>query len=121
MKYQKTSGNGIKLVAVVPEEEGSIPFIRKCVENGVRVTLAHHNGSPGEIKRAVDAGAPVSNHLGNGCANMIHRHNNPLWPQLAEERLTPSIIADGCHLTDEEGEMLLHKTIVAGEVVYSKD
>lgn len=102
MEYQRASGQGIRLVAVAPEEEGAIPFIRRCVENGVRVTLAHHNGSAEEIKKAVDAGASVSNHLGNGCANMIHRHNNPLWPQLAEDRLIPSIIADGYHLTEEE-------------------
>ncbi|MGM0532371.1 MAG: N-acetylglucosamine-6-phosphate deacetylase [Bacteroidota bacterium] len=102
MEYQNAAKDGIKLVAVAPEVEGAIPFIRKSVESGVEVTLAHHNGSAGEIKEAANAGASVSNHLGNGCANMIHRHNNPLWPQLAEDRLTPSIIADGSHLTPEE-------------------
>jgi len=101
-EYQQAAGNGIKLVAVAPEVEGAIPFIRKCVESGVEVTLAHHNGSAEEIKAAVDAGASMSNHLGNGCANMINRHHNPLWPQLADDRLTPSIIADGYHLTREE-------------------
>ncbi len=102
MEYQNAANNGIKLVAVAPEVEGAIPFIRRCVDNDIKVTLAHHNGSAEEIKEAADAGASVSNHLGNGCANMIHRHNNPLWPQLAEDRLTPSIIADGSHLTPEE-------------------
>jgi len=33
---------------------------------------------------------------------MIHRHNNPLWPQLAEDRLTAGIIVDGFHLTKAE-------------------
>jgi len=33
---------------------------------------------------------------------MIHRHNNPLWPQLANDLLIPTIIADGHHLTPEE-------------------
>ncbi|MCF8336043.1 MAG: N-acetylglucosamine-6-phosphate deacetylase [Bacteroidales bacterium] len=102
MEYQQAADNGIKLVAVAPEVEGAIPFVRRCVESGVEVTLAHHNGSAEEIKEAVDAGASMSNHLGNGCANMIHRHNNPLWPQMADDRLTPSIIADGYHLTREE-------------------
>jgi hypothetical protein len=40
-----------------------------------------------ETDRAVDAGTSTSNHLGNGCANLINRHNNPLWPQLAENVL----------------------------------
>jgi len=50
----------------------------------------------------VEAGASVSTHLGNGCANYIHRHDNPLWPQLAEDRLLASIIVDGYHLRKEE-------------------
>ncbi|HZJ18810.1 MAG TPA: amidohydrolase family protein, partial [Pricia sp.] len=51
---------------------------------------------------AVEAGAKLSTHLGNGCANEINRHNNPLWPQLSNDALTISIIADGFHLTREE-------------------
>jgi N-acetylglucosamine-6-phosphate deacetylase len=68
----------------------------------VVVSLGHHNGSSEEIKEAADAGASMSTHLGNGCANMINRHDNPLWPQLAEGRLTATIIADGFHLNKEE-------------------
>jgi N-acetylglucosamine-6-phosphate deacetylase len=33
---------------------------------------------------------------------MINRHNNPLWPQLAEDRLSVSLIGDGYHLNREE-------------------
>ena len=44
----------------------------------------------------------MATHLGNGCANEINRHYNPLWPQLADDRITPSLIADGFHLTREE-------------------
>lgn len=101
-EYQQAANDGIKLITVAPEVEGSIPFIRDCIENNVIVSLAHHNGSAEEITRAVDAGASFSTHLGNGCANLIDRHLNPLWPQLAEDRLSVSIIADGFHLTKEE-------------------
>ncbi len=100
--YQNASGNRIKLITVAPEMEGAIPFIRKCVNSGVVVSLGHHNGSAEIIRQAVDAGATMSTHLGNGCANMIDRHNNPLWPQLADDRITPTIIADGFHLNKEE-------------------
>ncbi len=102
MAYQKAARGAIKLITVAPEIEGAIPFIRKCADMGVIVSLGHHNGSSEEIRMAVDAGASMSTHLGNGCANLIDRHNNPLWPQLAEDRLTPTIIADGFHLTQEE-------------------
>ena len=81
---------------------GAISFIRKCSETGVIVSLGHHNGSTEIIKQAVDAGASMSTHLGNGCANMINRHDNPLCPQLANDRITASIIADVFHLSTEE-------------------
>jgi N-acetylglucosamine-6-phosphate deacetylase len=45
----------------------------------------------------------VSTHLGNGSAGMIPRHVNVLWPQLADDRLTATLIADGHHLP---GDML---------------
>jgi len=102
LELQKAARNKIVLVTVAPETEGAIAFIRKCAESGVVVSLGHHNGTAEKIKEAVDAGASLSTHLGNGCANMINRHLNPLWPQLADDRLAISIIADGYHLTREE-------------------
>jgi len=99
---QEASHNRIKLITVAPEMEGAIPFIRNSTASGVRVSLGHHNGSSDQIKKAADAGASLSTHLGNGCANMINRHNNPLWPQLAEKRLSVTLIADGFHLNQDE-------------------
>jgi len=101
-ELQKAAHNRISLITVAPESEGAIPFIKKCTEAGVAVALGHHNGSSEIIKQAADAGATLSTHLGNGCANMINRHDNPLWPQLAEDRLTASIIADGYHLNMDQ-------------------
>ena len=101
-ELQSVAHNGIRLITLAPETDGAIPFIKKCVEKGVIVSLGHHNGSGGIIKQAVDAGASLSTHLGNGCANMINRWDNPLWPQLAEDRLSASIISDGFHLPKEE-------------------
>jgi N-acetylglucosamine-6-phosphate deacetylase len=101
-EYQEAAGGGIKLVTVAPEMEGSISFIQSAVEDGLVVSLGHHNASADVITMAADAGASISTHLGNGCANMINRHHNPLWPQLSEDRLAISLIVDGHHLTREE-------------------
>lgn len=99
---QKAAEGGIKLITVAPEIKGAIPFVKKCVESGLIVSLGHHNGTAEQIKAAADAGATMATHLGNGCANEINRHYNPLWPQLSDDRITPSIIADGFHLTRDE-------------------
>lgn len=101
-EIQKAANNGIILLTMAPELEGAIPFIKKCVASGVTVSLGHHNGSANDVQLAVEAGAKMATHLGNGCANEINRHNNPLWPQLSNDAITASIIVDGFHLRREE-------------------
>lgn len=101
-EIQKAANNGIILITLAPELDGAIPFIRKCVASGVVVSLGHHNGSAADVQRAVDTGAKMATHLGNGCANEINRHYNPIWPQLSNDKITPSLIADGFHLTKEQ-------------------
>ncbi len=97
-----TAASGkILLVSLAPELPGAIDFIRYCQQKSISTALAHHNASTQIIKQAVAAGARLSTHLGNGMANTIARHDNPLWPQLAEENLSISIIVDGFHLTPE--------------------
>lgn len=121
-ELQKASHNKIKLITLAPEREGAIAFIRKCTGTGVIVSLGHHNGSAESIKQAIDAGASMSTHLGNGCANMINRWNNPLWPQLSDDRLSASIIVDGFHLPLEEVKSFykikgVQKTILVSDAV----
>lgn len=91
----------VLLVTLAPEVDGAFEFIKKCRAKGIVVSLGHHNGSAADIKKAIDNGAGLATHLGNGCANHVHRHQNPIWPQLADNRLMISIIADGFHLPPE--------------------
>lgn len=103
-QYIDAANNKILQVTLAPEVEGAIPFIEKCVSNGILVALGHHNGSAKDIKRATDAGATLCTHLGNGCARNIDRAFNPLWAQLAEGRLNVQLICDGFHLEPEQVE-----------------
>ncbi len=100
--YQKAAGGRIIQVTIAPELEGVMEFIKLCTHEGIVVAMGHTNASAEQIRNAVENGVRLSTHLGNGCANLIHRHNNPIWPQLANDQLTPSIIADGLHLFPEE-------------------
>jgi N-acetylglucosamine-6-phosphate deacetylase len=101
-QYQEAADGNIIQVTVGPEAEGCIDFIKQCTKSNVKVAIGHTNASADQINRAVEHGARLSTHLGNGCANLIDRHRNPLWPQLANDLLTPTIIADGHHLQPEE-------------------
>jgi len=97
-EFMKAADGHIAYVTIAPELDGAIPFIKGMMKRGVKVSLGHHNASPDIIERAVQAGAELSTHLGNGIAGMIDRYNNPLWPQLDQYRLYASLIADLEHL-----------------------
>ncbi len=102
MELYQASGKNILQVTLAPEAEGAADFIAKCRENNIVVGLGHHNGSMKDVAAAIDNGAKIATHFGNGCANSINRHLNPLWPQLSDDRLMLSIIGDGFHLLPEE-------------------
>jgi N-acetylglucosamine-6-phosphate deacetylase len=51
---------------------------------------------------------------------MIHRHNNPLWAQLDNDLLTPSLIADGHHLLPEEIRVF-HKVKGSDNIILTSD
>ncbi len=121
LELNKAAGNKILEVTIAPETEGAMDFISRCKGAGIIVGLGHHNADAGTIAEAIDRGASIATHLGNGCANMINRHLNPLWPQLADDRLMISIIGDGFHLNPEEIKVFYkvkgpEKTIITSDV-----
>lgn len=97
-EWQAASKGLIRLITVAPERPGALEFIRKVTSEGVIVSLGHHAAEPEIIARAVEAGASLCTHLGNGSHANIPRLNNYIWEQLANDNLTASIIADGYHL-----------------------
>lgn len=99
-RLQDAAGGRIRLLTLAPEHEGAIPFIEKATAAGIVIAIGHTAATPDIICRAVDAGAKMSTHLGNGSHAMLPRHENYLLAQLAEDRLIASCISDGHHLPD---------------------
>ena len=85
-------------VTVSPHWPGAPEQIARIVASGVRVAVGHTHATPEQILAAVDAGATLSTHLGNGIFATLPRHPNPIWTQLADHRLTAGFIGDGHHL-----------------------
>lgn len=96
--WQEAAGGRIQILTLSPEYDEAPAFIAKAVASGVLVAIGHTNATSEQIRAAVEAGARMSTHLGNGAHPQIRRHPNYIWDQLAEDRLTASIIADGHHL-----------------------
>ena len=99
-RWQQVSGNLVRIVTVAPEVPNAINVVKQIVKSGVHISIGHTAATPAEIAASIDAGATLGTHLGNGCAALIPRHHNVFWPQLADDRLTCSVIADGWHVPE---------------------
>jgi N-acetylglucosamine-6-phosphate deacetylase len=97
-RLQDAAGGRIKLVTVSPEYDAAPQLIRQIAKTGVLVAIGHTKATSDQIAAAVDAGARMSTHLGNGAHPQIRRHPNYIWDQLADDRLVASLITDGHHL-----------------------
>jgi N-acetylglucosamine-6-phosphate deacetylase len=109
-RWQEASGGMVGLVTLSPHFPASAEYIRALVERGVHVSLGHTHATHEEIKNAVEAGASLSTHLGNGIALKLDRHPNPIWSQLADDRLSACFIADGHHLPAEALKAMMRAT-----------
>jgi N-acetylglucosamine-6-phosphate deacetylase len=98
LRRQEAADGQIALVTLAPEIPGALRLIEHLAASGIRAAIGHTAGSPEQIRAAVKAGATLSTHLGNGCANLLPRHPNFLWEQLAADELLASLIVDGHHL-----------------------
>lgn len=98
--WQEAARGMIRLVTLAPERPGALELIRRAAEAGLRLAIGHTGAAPAVIAEAVQAGASLSTHLGNGSHGLIPRLKNYIWEQLACDELQASIITDGFHLPD---------------------
>jgi N-acetylglucosamine-6-phosphate deacetylase len=106
-RWQAACGGLVGLLTVSPHWPEAPAFIAAVTGQGVHVSLGHTGAMPAEIAAAVEAGARLSTHLGNGAAALLPRHPNFIWTQLAEDRLTATFIADGHHLPADTFRVML--------------
>ncbi|QDU97750.1 N-acetylglucosamine-6-phosphate deacetylase [Lignipirellula cremea] len=106
-RLQEAAQGEIRLLTLSPEYDNAPDFIRQATATGVRIAIGHTGANSEQIRAAVDAGATLSTHLGNGSHGIIRRHPNYIWDQLAEDRLVASLIVDGHHLPREVVQSLV--------------
>jgi N-acetylglucosamine-6-phosphate deacetylase len=97
-RWQEAAAGAIRLVTLAPERTGAVPFMSAAVASGVRIALGHTNASDSQISAAIQSGATLCTHLGNGCPVEMHRHDNIIQRLLARDELTACFIPDGIHL-----------------------
>ena len=118
-RWQSACGCLVGMVTMSPHYANSAEYVAGLVARGVHVAIGHTAASPEQIRSVVDAGARLSTHLGNGIARQLPRHPNALWTQMAEERLTATLIADGHHLPAETLKVIVRAKGVPRSILVS--
>lgn len=97
-RWQEAADGLVKLVTVSPEWPDMPAYVNEIVRHGVVASIGHTKASSEQIQAVVDAGARMSTHLGNAAHPSLHKTQNYIWDQLANDRLTASFVVDGIHL-----------------------
>ncbi|MGX1786030.1 N-acetylglucosamine-6-phosphate deacetylase [Bosea sp. NPDC055332] len=88
----------ILMVTLAAESEGAVALTKTLADAGKIVAIGHSAADFDQVSAAADAGLSLSTHLGNGLPQTLHKLANPIFAQLAEDRLMAGFIADGIHV-----------------------
>lgn len=97
-RWQTACDGLVGMVTLSPHWPDSTRYIAQVAGHGAHVAIGHTHASPEQVTAAIDAGATLGTHLGNGAHAVLPRHPNYIWTQLADDRLSAGFIADGHHL-----------------------
>ncbi len=100
MKYLLEAADGLtKIVTLSPEVDNGFNLTKMLAGNNIVVSAGHCNSTIEELKGAIDAGLSLFTHLGNGCPQSLHRHDNIIQRALfLRDKLKFCFIADGIHI-----------------------
>lgn len=97
-KWKELSDGLVNKIAIAPEREGSVEFIKEAKKMGVYVALGHSDANYDEAYRAVMAGANIFVHLYNGMSGLHHRNPGMVGTAMSTKETFAEIIADGHHV-----------------------
>lgn len=105
--WQKLAHGLIKKIAIAPERDHVIPFIRALDKEGVTVALGHSDASFEQAKAAVEAGADVFVHTYNGMSGLNHRKPGMAGAAMSLKEVYAELICDGHHVHPQAAEILI--------------
>ena len=106
-KWQKLSGNRIKIVTIAPEGEGALDFIGYLKQEGIIASLGHSDATYEETLKAIEAGARHGTHLFNAMRGISQRDPGIAGALLSDQRITVELIIDRIHLHNDIVKMVL--------------
>ncbi|MDQ2832585.1 MAG: amidohydrolase family protein [Acidobacteriota bacterium] len=118
-RWQDASAGLVGMITLSPHFAEAEEYIAAVTKRGVVVALGHTDATSEEIRKAVNAGARLSTHLGNGIGATLPRHPNVVWTQLADDRLSATMIADGHHLPPDTLKVMVRAKGVSRSILVS--
>lgn len=97
-RLQEAANGQIKLVTLAPEIPGVMNMIAPLSKQGICVAIGHSAADYATLQQALDLGARMSTHLGNGTAPLLAKSDNTILSQLSIDGLSAGFIADDYHL-----------------------
>ncbi len=104
--WKKLSDNLVNKIAIAPERENSIDFIKKANAMGVKVALGHSDASYDRAKEAVEAGANIFVHVYNGMSPLHHRNPGMVGAAMDTDSYG-ELICDGHHVNPRAAKILM--------------
>ncbi len=96
-EWKKLSGNLVNKIAIAPERENSLEFIKDATKDGVNIALGHSNATYEEAIKAVKYGANIFVHTYNGMSPLHHRNPGMVGAALTSDAYC-EVICDGHHV-----------------------
>jgi len=96
-RLNKASGGMVKLVAIAPEVDGAMEFIR-VKKDEVVLSIAHTASDYDTAKEALNNGASHMTHLYNAMNPFTHRAPGPIGAAAENPTCEAELICDGVHI-----------------------
>jgi len=98
-KYNKASGNNIKIVSLAPEVEGANELIAHLSKNGIVASAGHTDAGYSDIEKAIDSGLKNITHTYNAQKPLHHREIGTVGSAMLFDSLSSEAICDTIHLS----------------------
>ncbi|MDD7044788.1 MAG: N-acetylglucosamine-6-phosphate deacetylase [Anaerococcus sp.] len=105
-RWKDLSDGLVNKIAIAPERDGSIEFIKEANALGVKVALGHSDASYDRAVEAVDAGANIFVHVYNGMSGLHHRNPGMVGAAMTTDSYG-ELICDGHHVSAKAAEILM--------------
>ncbi|MCQ2815248.1 MAG: N-acetylglucosamine-6-phosphate deacetylase [Bacilli bacterium] len=97
-KLQEISGGNVRYIAMAPEKEGALEFIKYCSTHGVTVAAGHTDATFDDVEKAIKAGLTNTTHTHNAMSGHHHRNPGVVTAAMYFNELYTEMICDMIHV-----------------------